>query len=500
MSGRSFRTSLALRMALGTLVLFVSLGTASVLVLRSILTAQLDGTLLHLAEVEAQAGSAATGSEFRFHEGVLLAPRESPAVELTRYAQLWTSDGRPLVRSRNLAGDLELPPDALDAARGGRVGWATHPWRGGTIRSVVYPLSLVGAAHGVHVLQVAAPTAPLARTLTLFGTLVGVLTVIAAGAAFLIGLRVAGVALRPTREITEQAEAIEAGTLSARITAHADVDEFGRLVTVLNAMLERLDDAFRVQRQFTADAGHELRAPLTVLRGDIDVTLRRARSPAEYRATLERCREEVLRLSRLAEDLLALARQAAGVPLQLESDVDLHALVERAADRFRPLAAERGIRLDVRGGPAPVLGDPRLLARVVGNLVDNAVKFSLAGGTVRVDVTVGAEVALTVADDGPGIPPEHVPQLFRRFFRGDPARQRADGSGLGLAIAQSGAEAHGGRLAFVGNGPGAIFRLTLPAVRVEGDPPDGRAADGGSASFPISKEEDGMPRESPMHR
>lgn len=478
----SFRASLALRIGVGTLLVFIAMGTVSVLALRSILSEQLDGTLLHLAEVEAQAGAATTGSNFEFHEGVLLGSSKGPATELTRYAQLWTSEGRPLVRSRNLSAHLELPQDALSRAKAGAVGWATHDWRGESIRSVVYPLSLVGAAHGVHLLQVAAPTAPINQTLSRFTWLVAGLTVIAGGAAYYMGWRNAGLALRPTREITQQTEAIEAGTLSDRITAHADVEEFRRLVTVFNSMLDRLDDAFKVQRQFTADAGHELRAPLTVLRGDLDVTLKRERTAAEYRETLERCREEVLRLSRLAEDLLVLARTDAGVLLEHRTEVDLRSLAEHAVERYRPLAAQRDITLEIVG-EGVVLADPRVLGRVIGNLIDNAVKFSPNGGTVRMEIASSDVVRLVVSDEGQGISPEHVGHLFRRFFRADPARPRADGTGLGLAIARAGAQAHGGNVEFVGNSPGATFALILPAL------PQGQLAHSSPAPMTQSRSE-----------
>jgi two-component system OmpR family sensor kinase len=460
---RSFRASLATRLASGGLVLFLAVGAACVLALRSILYSQLDGTLLHLAEVEAKAGAATSGPDFQFHEGVLLAARDAPAAELTRYAQLWTRNGLPVVRSRNLPADLTLPPDAFRAAQAGRVGWETHTWRGRSIRSVIYPLRLVGAAHGVHLLQVAAPLEPVEVTLSRFGFLVLLVTLLAATAAYALGWQIAGVALRPTGAITEQAEAIEAGTLSARITAHADVREFRRLVTVLNAMLDRLDQAFEVQRRFTADASHELRGPLNVLRGDIEVTLKRERSAAEYREALERCREEVLQLSRLAADLLVLARSDAGQPLEQRIDVDLLALGQRVGERYAPLARQRQIQLQVLGEGALVAGDASLLERVVGNLVDNAVKYSPRGGAVRVEVgRADGGATMTVADQGPGVPAEELPLLFTRFHRGDPARPRAEGSGLGLAIARAGAEAHGGTLEYVRGESGARFRLTLP--------------------------------------
>jgi two-component system OmpR family sensor kinase len=459
---KSFRTALAFRVALGVLALLAAAGVVSVLALRTILYRQLDGTLLHLAEVEAQAGAATSGSEFQFHEGVLLAARESPSVELIRYAQLWSHGGEPVVRSRNLSADLELPAFALREATAGHVATFTQNWRGRSIRSVVYPLELVGAAHQVHLLQVAAPTEALRQTLARFSVLVVVLTLLGAFGAYALGRRLAAVALRPTEEITGQAKAISEGTLSERITAHADVDEFTRLVTVLNGMLDRLDRAFQVQRQFTADASHELRAPLTVLKGDIDVTLKRERSAEQYRDTLIRCREEVERLAHLASDLLVLARTDAALPLEDVAEVELRGLVKRVLVRFQTAALARNVQLAPALEDAVVLGDERLLDRIVTNLVDNAVKYSKPGGTVRVELVRRSDAVLTVRDEGPGIRPEHVPQLFVRFFRGDPARQRSEGTGLGLAIAKAGAEAHGGGIEFVGNSPGAVFRVTLP--------------------------------------
>ena len=468
-AARSFRQYLALRMALGMLALFATVALASVVALRSLLYAQLDGTLLHIAEVEARHGAAFSGSEFAFHEGVLMQPREGASTPLTRFAQLWTSDGRPLVRSRNLTRDLELPADELDRARAGEIAWSTHEWGGEQIRSVVFPLELVGAAHGVHLLQVAAPTGPLLRTLGQFGLLLGALSLLAIGGAFLVGWRLAGVALLPTSEITEQAERIRAGTLSERITAHADVQEFGRLVTVLNGMLDRLEGAFEGQRRFTADASHELRAPLNVLRGEIDVALRRDRSAAEYREVIERCREEVLRMGTLVQDLLALARSDAGVLVGQSAEIDLCDLARRIAERHRSLAVERGVRLDLYGAGASVLGDPAVLERAVENLVVNAIRYSPRGGTVTIEVEPSPDGShlLRIRDEGPGVPSEQVEHLFTRFFRGDPSRRRSgafpqEGTGLGLAIARAGAEAHGGALHFAGNAPGAVFELRVP--------------------------------------
>ena len=447
------------------MLLSLLIGLFSIVALRGLLYRQMDATLLHLAEVEAQAGAAAAGSDFEFHEGVLLATRAGPTADLTRFAQLWTSDGRPLVRSRNLATDLDLPASSLAAAQKGEVSWNTHTWRGQLLRCVLYPLRLVGSSHGIHVLQVAAPLEPIQRIMRQFALLVAVGALVATIAGYALGWFLAGAALRPTREITDQAEALEVGSLSARITAHAEVDEFSRLVTVLNGMLARLESVFQVQRRFTADASHELRAPLTALRGEIDIALRRTRSADEYQLTLERAREEVLRLVRLSDDLLTLARSDAALPLEHVEMVDMAAVVDRVLVRLRPIATEAGIRFDLTGVEAPVAGDPGILERVLANLMDNAIKHSPRGGAVHVGIARADEVVITVRDEGPGIPADHGPHLFTRFFRGDHAKPRPDGTGLGLAIARAGAEAHGGRLEFVGNAPGATFRLTLPLQR-----------------------------------
>lgn len=462
---RSFRFALALRTAGGMLALALVIGVVSTLALRALLYRQLDGTLVHLAEVEAQAGAAHTGSEFEFHEGILLTASPEPSAELTRYAQLWNSDGAPLVRTRNLAADLMLPVNAVAAAREGRVVWDTHRWRGERIRCVVYPLRLVGPAHGMHMLQVAAPLAPLDRTLGDFIGLGLLLTLLAAGAAFVVGWRIAGTALTPTAEITAQAEAIREGTPTPTITAHADVDEFARLVQVLNAMLSRLDRASAIQRRFTADASHEIRGPLTALRGELDLALKRERSPAEYRATLERCREEVIRLTRMASDLLTLARSEAGLTPQDQAEVDLRLVAERVIGRFQATAEERGVRFAVHGPATVVRGDPSMLERIVSNLVDNAVKHSPAGGTVTLEIDPAGSPGLTVRDQGQGVADADQLHLFNRFFRGDTHPRDAASTGLGLAIAKAAAEAHGGRLEFAGNTPGAVFRLVLPPVR-----------------------------------
>lgn len=465
---RSFRVALALRTTVAVLALTALLVAISVYALRTLLYAQLDGTLLHLAEVEAAAGAAQVGSAFQFHEGVLLSSRAGAGAELTRYAQLWTSDGHPVARSANLTEDLQLPSRGLAEAREGRIGWDSHLWRGEKLRCVIYPLRLLGAAHGIHLLEVAAPLAPLERTLREFALLGLALVLLAGLGAFGVGWRIAAAALRPAQEITAQAEAIGDGRQAMTITAHADVDEFARLVQVLNDMLTRLEASNAVQRRFTADASHELRGPLTALRGELDLALKRERAPEEYRTVLERCRQEVVRLSRLATDLLILARNEAGLHPEDRFEVDLRDICSQVIERYATVARERNIRLTVTGPPARMRGDPGMLERIISNLVENALKHVPQGGWIEASVTAVDPVTLTIGDSGAGIAREDQKRLFSRFFHSEGRSPRGDGTGLGLAIARTAAEAHGGRLEFISNEPGAVFRLTLPTDQRSG--------------------------------
>ncbi len=463
---RSFRLQLAVRFALMMLAILLAVGTAAVVSLRVILAHQMDGTLLQLAEVEARAGASATGPSFRFHEGVFLAGTSLRSSELTRYAELWSSDGQSVARSANL-GDrhLPLPPEAMAEAKRGDVGYATHRWEGASFRTLVYPLRLVGAAHSEHFLQVTAPLEPLRATVWRIALFTLLLGLAGTAAAFAGAWLFAGVATRPAQEIAAQAEAIEAGTLSARITAHAEVTEYRRLVGVLNAMLGRLERAFQAQRRFVADASHELRSPLTVLKGDIDVALRRERTPEEYRAALESGREEVDRMTALADNLLTLARADAGLSADQLRPVDLATVAARAVERAGRAATEAGVTVAIEAAAAPTRGDGPLLERAIGNLVENAITYSPRGTRISVRCAAHDSAAIAeVEDTGPGIDAEHAAHIFDRFYRGDAARTRGSGAGLGLPIARAIAEAHGGTLELARAGPGALFRLTLPAA------------------------------------
>ncbi len=244
--------------------------------------------------------------------------------------------------------------------------------------------------------------------------------------------------------------------------------------------VEPVEAAFTRMRRFMADAAHELRTPMAVLRGRADVALRRSRDPDDYRAALAGIADEARRLGGILENVLTIARADAGDWPVVRARLFLDDLVLDAAAAARVLGAGKGVQVEVEGlEEAPVLGDAALLRQLLMILLDNAVKFTPAGGEVRVGVTRrGEDVVASVSDTGPGIPPHQLPHVFERFFRGDPARARSTGAGLGLSIARWIADAHEGEIAVVSPaGGGTRIEVTLRASTAPA-PPAGAARAG----------------------
>ena len=213
------------------------------------------------------------------------------------------------------------------------------------MRSLYYPLARLGEAHERHVLQVASPLLgrnEMVRRLVLLSALIALAVI---GASFAGSWWLAAHAVRPVHEVIDQAEGIGAGSLDQPISAYADTKEYRRLVDVLNTMLARIHNAFEVQRRFTADASHELRSPLTALRGEIELALRRDRDPDEYRRVLNSSLEEIVRLGRITEDLLTLSRADGGAFATDRQDADARDVAERIVDRFRGGATEKGVSI-----------------------------------------------------------------------------------------------------------------------------------------------------------
>ncbi|HEX4948890.1 MAG TPA: heavy metal sensor histidine kinase [Blastocatellia bacterium] len=283
------------------------------------------------------------------------------------------------------------------------------------------------------------------------------------------GLLLANQALYPVDRLTRAAEEIEAGDLSKRVQVPPQMDELGRLAVTFNRMIARLQAAFERQRQFTADASHELRTPLAVMRGDIEIALRRERTPEEYRSVLTSNLEEIIRLSRLVEDMLMLARaDAAQTALQREP-MNLDELCAQVVDYITPLAEEKEQQLIYEPPatrPLQINADAQRIKQLLLNLLDNALKYTPTHGTITLTLSAEEhEAVLRITDTGRGIPEEDLPHIFDRFFRH--SRSTSDktvqGFGLGLSIVRWIVHSHGGKIAAESTlGKGTKFTVRLP--------------------------------------
>ena len=286
--------------------------------------------------------------------------------------------------------------------------------------------------------------------------------------ASLGGYFLARKSLAPVVEMGERAARIDAESLGSRLPVGNEHSELGRLAVKFNELLARLDVSFEQQRRFMADASHELRTPVAIVCGESEVALsREARSPEEYRESLTILHEEGRRLTRIVEDLFTLARADAGQYELAHAPFYLDETAAECVRAVRSLAAQRGVALSHEdgGGEMPIRGDEGLVRRMILNLLDNAFKYTPAGGEVRVSVAREPEgYAIRIADTGAGVPTEARPHIFERFYRADRARSRnGGGAGLGLSIAAWIAEAHGGRVTLESSDRrGSTFLVKLP--------------------------------------
>lgn len=283
------------------------------------------------------------------------------------------------------------------------------------------------------------------------------------------GWWLSGRAILPIRTISATATRIADGNLSERISTDGTESELDQLSHVLNTTFERLHAAFERQKQFTADASHELRTPVTILLSETQRILKRERSNEEYRAALETCRSTSERMRRLIEALLQLAHQESTGDTAPREICDLADIARDCVQQLEPLAAQHQLRITTELQPAVCRGNPTALATLITNLITNALQHhDHPQGNIRVMTKRDKNNAvLAVCDDGPGIPPEDLPHLFERFYRVDKARTSGSGHiGLGLAIARTIIENHQGTITGTNNTTerGATFTCRLPAA------------------------------------
>jgi two-component system OmpR family sensor kinase len=430
---------------------------------RVVLGEIIDDAILSLASTEAAAIQADPGQPIRVHE---VAPGTGlpSLVRLDKFVQITDLDGRILAWSATL-GTARLPtlPALLARLRDGETVFGTVTQFEEPVRMVSLPVTVGPARYAVQVamsLDDAYAVLRVGRWLFLSMSL-AILTGIG-----LTGALLARKALRPIDAMVTRARRIGEVNLGDRLPHPGTRDEIARLVETLNAMLGRLEQSFEVQRRFTADASHELRSPLSRLRAELEVTLRRPRASAEYEETLRSCLDEVEGLQRLVEELLALARIDARQESEPAEPVAVGDIIEASVAAITAEAERLEVAVSVEPPPEFLVNAAPVAAKVaLANILHNAVKFSPRGGQVKIVVTVRREEAvIAVSDTGPGVGAEEVSRLFERFYRGNASRSSdAAGVGLGLAISRALVERQGGRISVEApREKGATFSIHLP--------------------------------------
>jgi heavy metal sensor kinase len=398
------------------------------------------------------------------------------------FIELRSPDGKFLAHSRNLKQhDLPLDQSLLPILNTGNYAFATlspstkQPpfWGHGNLRLLTMPLVAQGQIKVILQLGVS--------TFSLEQSLRGLkLTIFYVGFPFALllsgvgGWWLAARAFRPINQIISATQQLSAQHLDARLPVPEVEDELKRLSITLNEMLDRLQKAFKSQERFVADASHELKTPLTILQGELQVLRQQPRSQDEYEEFLSSASEELRRLTQIVQNLLLLARADSGRPLKLRENVSIDEVVLSVLERLQKFAQDNQIKLSLKiddtdsqseGKWLKIKGEPDLLASLFFNLIHNAIKFSTTAQTVEINIQNSSEgPKVSVRDHGTGIRDEDLPRIFDRFHRAEnPTRRDVAGTGLGLAIVHWIAEAHGAQVGVVSKpADGSIFTVAFP--------------------------------------
>jgi two-component system OmpR family sensor kinase len=462
----SFKARLSLgHMVAVALILAVVAAGAEWLLSRFVLRF-VDGELLDLSHIEAAGLPPQPNQPVRIHEPPATAPPSF--IRLDKFVQIIRLDGQVLAKSANL-GPAQLPAPAPVLARLRRseaVFETLETFGEEPIRLLSLPVDAGGTS---YVIQVAISLNDVNSALRATRWLVAAMSLAILIAVGATGALLARRALQPIDRIVQRAHTIGESNLRERLPHPGSQDEIGRLVETLNEMLARIEQSVETQRRFTGDASHELLSPLSRLRAELEVTLRRPRDLPEYEETLASCLEEVERLSRLTEEMLMLARLDAGESGQaLAAPARLGLVLDEAIARLEPDAQRREVTV-VLESAADLQGQVAAgaAAVILTNVLDNAVKYSPRGGRVMIRAsTEGGKAVVVVSDSGPGLHPDEISQLFARFRRGWAAHvTKQPGTGLGLAVSHALARQQGGRITVESTrGHGATFTVHLPLV------------------------------------
>ncbi len=381
------------------------------------------------------------------------------------YIQVLTPDGRVAGRSSTLEGlELPLTERAYRRALDGKRTYETvrtfgvYPVRILTLPVVVKKTGLVA------IIQVATSLEGMEEIfhyMIYFFSFGIVLSIIIAGG---VGWFLAGKALKPVDEMTRIARRITAERLNQRLPIVKPDDELGRLASTFNEMIARLERSFRQIKQFTADASHELKTPLTVMKGEVEVALKSRADEKELREVLVSILEEIDRMNEVIKGLLTLARTDVE-EATIKEPVSLDDIVRERCEQFKKLANTKGLKLNVDiEKDVVVLAEPVRIGQVIYNLVDNAIKYTPRGGSISVTLNKRGRCAiLRVSDTGIGIPEEELPYIFDRFYRVDKARTGGSGVGLGLSICKEIINTYGGKIEVESKpNEGTTFTVYLP--------------------------------------
>jgi heavy metal sensor kinase len=382
------------------------------------------------------------------------------------FLEIYLETGDVIYRSSFLQGhpSILMPPDQISEPLFGN-----RRVKGRHFRFVFEKLSANGH---VYTVEMGIPADDAFHTLELFRSYLLMFAPLLLLIAAIVGYWMSRRALSPVDALVRTARAVSGTNLKSRLQKLDTGDELQRLSDTLNEMLDRIESAFLRVTQFTADASHELRTPVSLIRTEAELALRRSRTEAEYKESLRQILQEAERTTVLIEELLELARTDAGRESLTLQVVDLPEVLREVVTGWRQVAAARNLQFstDICEFGASVMGDPSLLRRLADILLDNAFKYTPSPGSVRMALEVREEAAvITVQDSGMGIAPEEQQKIFERFYRVDKARSRAQGGvGLGLAIAEWIVSKHHGAISVESRlGTGATFRIKLPLIAVD---------------------------------
>ena len=484
---RSLRFKLTLWYVLILGVLLISFSTFLYFTLSNSLYRDVDNKLRSLAELVSSESSSPL-SKFGFGNIDQTLETSMNLKPIGKFIQVLDESGNIGRKSENLRNvQLPISLNALKNASRGLVTFETNRSIGNTpLRIITFPV--VENNHPAQIVQIASSLEEVEDALNTLFIILIITVPLALMVASLGGQFLAHKALKPVDDITHTARMITSQNLNQRIVPPRVKDEISRLIETFNGMISRLDQSFRQIKQFSSDASHELKTPLTILKGEVEVMLRKERTQQEYQQTLKSNLEEINRMSQIVEDLLLLSKADTGQIKLNRGDINLTEILMEVVAQMDMLARSKRLALSAANHPEEVhvFGDALRIRELFINLIENGIKYTEEGGSIRISLqkdfspSLGNQsdrmdkervrfAKIIVSDTGIGISKEDQEKIFNRFFRVDKARSREQGgSGLGLSICKWIVEAHQGEITVESElGKGSSFTVRLPSLPIE---------------------------------